>query len=472
MSSAHRSSSPPRGLSFWILAAIISLSPLPFASVGVIWTQLYGIAIGVALLAYVGERWRSARAIPEIPGILMLAAGLVALVACWGYAQSIPGLFHSLQHPFWIQTAALLGQPEMPGYLSLAPEQSVRIATRYLTYLGFAVLVIWHSRRQRNAELLLAIFIAVQAFYALYGLVIHFSGSATLLWFDHPSSGAVRSTFVNRNSYATYAGLGALAASALVLGYLRRMVDDDKTHRTRLRELIETVTSYGWLLPLALMVLFVALLLTQSRMGLLAVMAATLVLLATWVVRLPRGSMRKLGTLLLLLLIGLVSVNFFLSGGATADRLARLFDDGDLRFEAYPLILDAIAERPWSGYGLGSFDTAFRAFRDESFPYLFSRAHSDYLELAMDVGWPAAVAMVTAFVLLLMAAWRASRIRTQYELALLSVAATVQIGIHSAVDFGMQIPAVVYAYLLVALVGIGQPQGEGGRPARTMPVER
>lgn len=458
-----------RGISFWILVAIVCLSPLPFGSVGAVWTPLYGILIGIALLDHVVEHWRSARALPPIPALLVLAAALVAMVALWGYAQAVPDLLPALQHPFWGQTAALLRQPDMPGYLSLAPEQSVQTATRYLVYLGFALLVVWHSRRQRNAELLLVLFLAVQTLYALYGLTLYFSGSATILWFDRPSSGSVSSTFVNRNSYATYAGLGALAASALVLRYLRRVVDDEKTHRTRLRELIETVTSYGWLLPLALMVLFVALLLSQSRMGLLAVMVATAVLLAGWIARLPRGSARNLGGVLLLLVVGLVSVNFVLSGGATADRLARLFDEGDMRFEAYPLVLEAIAERPWTGYGLGSFDTAFRAFRDASIPHLFSRAHSDYLELVMDVGWPAAIAMVMSFLLLLVAAWHASRVRTQYELALLAVAATVQIGVHSTVDFSMQIPAVVYAYLLVALVGLGSPTVAGGRRDRGAP---
>lgn len=465
LSVTHRFSRPERGISFWILVAIFSLSPLPFGSVGEIWTPLYGILIGIALIMHVFACWRSDQPLRAVPGILVVAAALVGMVALWGYVQAIPGLFPSLQHPFWAQTAALLQQPEMPGYLSLAPDRSSQVATRYLVYLGFALLVVWHSRRPRDAKLLLTLFVGVQALYALYGLAIFFSGSATILWFERPFPGTVSSTFVNRNNYATFAGLGILAASVLALRYIRRAFDAEKGLRTRLRELIETMASYGWLLALALLLLFAALLLTQSRMGLLAVMIATVVLLAGWVVRLPPGSSRRLGTLLLSLLVVLVAVNFFLSGGATVERIYRLFDAGDLRFNAYPLILDAISERPWLGYGLGAFETAFRAFRDESIQLLFDRAHSDYLELVMDLGWPMAILMMMSFVLLLVAGWRASRTRTDYEFALLSVAATIQIAVHSALDFSMQMPAVVFAYLLVALVGLGRSHS-ASRPTR------
>lgn len=457
-----------RGISLWIIVSILVFSPLPFGSVGTVWSQLYGVLIGIGLIVYVIDRWRAGRTIPGVPMLLAVAAALVALVALWGYAQATPGLLPSLQHPFWAQTAALLQAPDMKGYLSLTPEKSSQIATRYLTYLGFALLVLWHSRRHRNGELLLKIFIAAQAAYALYGLTIYFSGLETILWFDKPASrGVVSSTFVNRNNYATYAGLGVLATFVLALRYLRRLLDEESTRCAKLRDLLETLTSYGWLLPLTLTVLIVAILLSGSRGGLAAVMIASAVVLGVWISRLGRGRARNLGLTLLVLLLGFLSVNFFLSGGYTADRFARLFDHVDGRFPVYSLTLSAIAERPWTGYGLGSFDAAFRAFRDESIPVLFSRAHNDYLELAMDVGWPAAIAMITAFILVLVAGWRASRSLKEYELALLSVAATVQIGVHSAVDFSMQMPAVVYAYLLVALVGLGQLQGRLHSAARS-----
>jgi O-antigen ligase len=155
------------------------------------------------------------------------------------------------------------------------------------------------------------------------------------------------------------------------------------------------------------------------------------------------------------LVVLLLLMNLFLSGDQTAARFAHLFDNGDGRFDVYPLMQQAIAERPWTGYGLGSFESAFRLVRDEHIAVLFRRGHSDYLELAMEIGWPATIALISAFGLLFAAAVSMSIRRDEFELALLFVAATVQVGLHSLVDFSMQMPAVVFAYLFLAGLAFG-----------------
>ena len=352
---AGERSPPPRGLSFWILVFILVFSPLPFASVHPVWSALYGVLVAAGLLAYVIQCWRAGRAIPPIPWPLRVAGGLVGVVALWGYAQAIPGLLPAWQHPVWPETAALLGEPGMAGYLSLIPERSQLAATHWLTYLGFGLLVVWHGRRQRNLDLLLKIFIGAQAVYALYGLIVYFAGLETILWFDKTAyRGVLTSTFVNRNSYATYAGLGALAAFVLVLRFLRHTLDADKSPRTRAREFVETLTSKGWLPPVILLTTVLAVLLTGSRMGLTALLIAAAVLLIGWVTRLPSGQTRRLGIGLLALLVGLLVVNFVLSGGLTADRIARFLEDGgDGRFAALPADdrchRRASADRLWPG---------------------------------------------------------------------------------------------------------------------------
>ncbi|MBK1719639.1 O-antigen ligase family protein [Thiocystis violacea] len=449
-------SAPMRGPSFWILVFILVFSPLPLASVGPVWSHLYSLLVATGLIAYLWQRWHQGRALPGLAWPMSSAGGLIGLVALWGYLQAVPGLFATWAHPLWVATAASLQEPGLLGTLSLAPDRSVFVATNLLTYLGFGLLLLWHTRRQRNTELLLKIFLGTQAACAIYGLTIYFSGFETILWFDKTSyRGVLTSTFVNRNSYATYAGLGILTALVLVLRFLRHTLSTEKSDRTKAREFLESLTSSGWLPPMILLLCFSAVLLTQSRMGLTAVLVAATVLLIGWTTRLRAGQARTLGTILVALLLTLLVVNFVLSGGLTMDRFTRLFENGDLRFLAYPLMLDAIAERPWTGYGLGAFESAFRLVSDETITAHFDRGHSDYLELIMDVGWPAAMAVFLAFLLLLLVAWRLSRRRSEFEFALLSFAATVQIGIHSAVDFSMQIPAVVFAYLLLALAGIG-----------------
>ncbi|MBK5940064.1 O-antigen ligase family protein [Halochromatium roseum] len=451
-----RRTAPPRGLPFWVFAAVLLLSPLPFASVYPVWPAVYGVLIALAVLALVLQRWRLRRGL-TMPQPSVLAASLLALaVIGWGFAQSLPGLLPAWQHPVWEQTRELLQLPELAGTLALVPERSAQVATHYLTYLAFAWLAFWQCRRSRNRSLLLKLFIAAQAAYAGYGLIVDFSGLNSILWFDKQAyQGVLTSTFVNRNNYATYAGLGILAALALMLRSLRQLLARDAEPRARLRDFVETLASAGWLLVMAALLCFLALLLTESRMGLVAFLAALTLLLLGWSLRLPSGQTRAIGLGLMSLPLLLLVINLMLSGDQTTARFAHLFTQGDTRLDAYPLIQQAIAERPWTGYGLGSFESAFRLVRDAQIPSLLRRAHNDYLELALEIGWPATLALISAFGLLLAAALRMILQRDEFEFALLFVVATVQIGLHSLVDFSMQMPAVVFAYLFLAGLAFG-----------------
>ncbi|MEA1048976.1 class I SAM-dependent methyltransferase [Lamprobacter modestohalophilus] len=145
-----RRSAPPRGLPFWVFAAVLLLSPLPFASVYPVWPAVYGVLIAMAILALVLQRWRLRRGL-TMPQPTVLAASLLALgVIGWGFAQSLPGLLPAWQHPVWEQTRELLQLPELAGALALVPERSAQVATHYLTYLAFAWLAFWQCRRSRN----------------------------------------------------------------------------------------------------------------------------------------------------------------------------------------------------------------------------------------------------------------------------------------------------------------------------------
>ncbi|NBC50064.1 MAG: hypothetical protein GVY22_19270, partial [Gammaproteobacteria bacterium] len=201
---------------------LLLFSPLPFASVSAVWPALYGVVLAVAVMLYLVQRWRQGKAVALPQPELLAASGLMLGVILWGYLQSLPGFLPALHHPVWAQTRALLELPDLQGALSLVPERSVQVATHYLTYLVFAWLAFWCSRRSRNQLLLLKLFVAAQAAYAGYGLIVYFAGSEMILWFEKDAyRGVLTSTFINRNSYATYAGLGTLAALALILRYLR-----------------------------------------------------------------------------------------------------------------------------------------------------------------------------------------------------------------------------------------------------------
>ncbi|MEA3643889.1 MAG: hypothetical protein VBE63_28765, partial [Lamprobacter sp.] len=114
-------------------------------------------------------------------------------------------------------------------------------------------------------------------------MIIYFSGTEMILWFEKEAYlDVLTSTFINRNSYATFVGLGVLTVLALILRYLRRLLTNGSEARSQLRDFLETVMSSGWPLVVVLLLCFLALLLTESRMGLVAVLAGVTVLLLGW----------------------------------------------------------------------------------------------------------------------------------------------------------------------------------------------
>src|SRR5260370_12024476 len=97
--------------------------------------------------------------------------------------------------------------------------------------------------------------------YAVYGLSLHLSGTEMVLWVKKAAYiGDLTSTFYNRNSYATYAGLGLLCSLGLLLiaPFEDVGVATEQSRRVLCR--------CGWRAAIAIC-LAAALLLTHSRAG-------------------------------------------------------------------------------------------------------------------------------------------------------------------------------------------------------------
>lgn len=109
------------------------------------------------------------------------------------------------------------------------------------------------------------------------------------------------------------------------------------------------------------------------------------------------------------------------------------------------------------GSGLGTFQDVFPAYRLETGNLIWDKAHNDYLELVLGLGLPAALVMVLGLGLLVLQALNGfySR-RRDGQFAAAAVAVSVQIALHSAVDFSLQIQANTLAFALILGVGLAQ----------------
>lgn len=409
--------------------------PLPLASARQSWLWLWVVSIGIlAIWTNLGIRKsrRNKKAVLE-----SIITTMLLITIAWAGLQAF--LIESFLH---IAT--------LPSSIAASTSQTLAFAIVLLShFLLLKIVPIINEHRQQGLALVRFVGVVVGV-YALYGFIVFVTGNDHVLWYEKwASPGALTSTFVNRNSFAAYAGIGLQCLITYSFFWVRNEFASEFTGRRRIRHMLETMITRAWWLPLSIILVFTALLLTNSRAGFASTAIASflLLLLSSANPQKEGGVLRRLSMPLLVLLVG--GAIFALSGEVLEGRLqadAML----DRRFMAYPVIIDAIMERPWTGYGLGSFEDVWRAIRPQEFPGYWARAHSDYLELALTAGIPATLVFLSAFVAILVQLTRALKYGGIYRpFIALGISVIIQIGLHSLVDFPLQIPAVSYTWVAV-----------------------
>jgi len=343
----------------------------------------------------------------------------------------------------WDSAAAVLGI-DLAGSVSLNPNATRAALLRLLTYGGIFWLALHTCRETRRAQSALYALAIAGFAYAAYGLVVWFTGSKTILWYDRDAI-ILSSTFINRDHYATYAGLTLIVISGLLLNIVSENLAPSRDRRKWLRRFLEVLAERAWMLILGWMIVMTALLFTHSRAG----FASTLLSLVLFCVAFgfTRGFKPRHGTAAAVLLL-IVGTGFFvLSGEILSKRLAATSLEEEIRFPVYELTLEAIESAPLLGTGYGTFEEVFRFYQTPDWSGFWAQAHNTYLENALELGVPAALALfgtVVGLFFLTVRGLRRRRMHAAYPC--IGLAATVLVAAHSLLDFPLQIPAVAVTY--------------------------
>jgi O-antigen ligase len=446
----------------WTALVVVLLSALPLgANRPVSWlllsTLLLLLFAAQTALDLFGRRPPDPRT-----GRLTPAALLWFAVVAWGFAQTLPGLLpEGWAHPAWAALAAVpeLGEGARPT-VSADPDGGRHHVLRLSAYAAAFWIALRAAEDPRRARAMIRAVALFSTALAAYGLACWSMGWNPILGEEWTRRGIVQASFVNRNSYATYAVFGALAnLAALAMATGRDAggaVEDDP--RRSLRDMLEGFFSGGWIFALGALLCFAAVILTQSRAGAGAAFAGTAVFLAAW----RRRGDREGAALIAAAAAILAFVAVALSSGL-ASRLLAAQTEG-LRFVVYPLILDQALERPWLGHGLGAFHEVFRArVPFEAAVGEWDLAHNAYLENLFELGAPATAALYLALALIVirLAIGAATRRRDRLP-SCLALGAAATAAVHSLVDFSLQMPAA--AALFAVLLGMGWAQSHSRRP--------
>lgn len=396
-------------------------------------------------------------------GILVPFALFFAVVL-WIMAQSAGEMSSLFSHPLWGMTAEVLQEP-VTASISLNRGETGIALIRLLTAASVFWLSLQLCRNRERVFLLLWWIVAIVAAYSVYGLVSVAVFSGRMPFFpDVSGTTVVRSAFVGRNHFATYAGMGLIVDIALIFRLYRdAMPENDGTLTAyRLSRFLELTGERGLFLLGSAIAILVALLGSVSRGGILATGLGIFLLYSMIFSRRRRAGRERLETVALVTVAIVACFAFF--GDLIVGRISTEGLTDPSRLALYALTVHAIFDAPLLGFGYGTFQDVFPLYRDPAFGTweLWDKAHNTYLEVWLGLGFLFGTMLIACLLWLVALCFRGAMKRERdATAAMVATVVSVVVGVHALVDFSVQIEGVAITFM--ALLGAGVSQSQSSR---------
>jgi len=361
------------------------------------------------------------------------------------------------------QGLPVLGQP-----VSVDPFGTWTYLLACLTHLAGFTLVLLLVRSEERIRALLLTLVASGVFQAgLAALLLHRQQGYSYFFLQFPAVDRATGTFANPDHLAGYLLLALAAGLGLMLTSATKSGPTPAGWRGGVVRALQFMMSPKMLVRLLLVALVIALVLTRSRGGNGAFFIALTLTgaLVAW----RSVQLRKLALIVVtsMLIVDVLVIGQWVGLDKVVARLeatrvtAQQAEARQEALEARGLNLgreeslqerlyaagyatQMVRERPWLGFGGGSFYIAFPRFKGEHPLGFYDHAHNDYVEIAANTGL---LGLGLLLALGAAAFWRAVKALDDEHPALARgvaaavVMAILSLGLHSMVDFNLQIPA-------------------------------
>lgn len=456
---------------FLLLLVAVCAAPLPYGSVHPgAWSALV-LACGLAIAG-----WAIAVAVTGLPALrgraLLAPMAAFAVVIGWAAVQLSPDSPASWHHPIWAIASDALKEP-LAGRITIDAEAGWCALTRLAAWGIIFWLAYQYGADAKLAKRALGVFAIAGAAVAGLGLFVWAAGLPAFLWFDEAFlsnnfryGGRLALPFYNPNHLAAFSVIGLICSVGLIVGESTNLWRPETALREKLRRFTDVVVSRHWGLMVSALVHAAAVLLTQSRGGIAALLLGLLVL---WAALMPRQS--RIGSrVITACILGLLSVGLLLAPTILRfmDRVDAADEAAIIRLEVYRTTMSVIETSPLLGYGLGTFPSIYRIHDQDDLTAVVEFAHNTVLETTVELGIPAALALGLALAWPAAGCWRGARNRRRdRHIPAISAASAVALAFHSMVDFPLQIPAIAAAFAFVIGIGYAQAAGSGRRRSVT-----
>jgi O-antigen ligase len=424
---------------------LLSVAPLLLGSNRPILWGLNGIVAAAVVASFVWtevQRRKLSRFDWRLPMILMAAFLATSL---WIIIQASHWTPTSWHHPIWF-TSLLLADAK--GAISANPSRTWQ-TLGWLSSLSIFIVAVRQGTTPARSVFALKFMLGICVLVAFFGLVVERFNLNTLgllpkIW----HKGWLTGTFVNRNSAASFIGIGLIIAIVLAT----RPASGLRKWRESLSALHLAgvlINRTGFYAAIALG-LFFTLLLTGSRGGIATGIIGAALVFGLRTVKLQFLRAPAVGAIILA-----VAVSTGLAMGSLKDRTDAA-ESNRIRLSLYREAVDAIADRPLLGHGAGTYLNIQPLYHSSSTPsdLVWDHAHSTVLESILTLGFPA-MALVAAVLIYVLANLASTWRKTPEEAPciLVALAASVTVMLHAFVDFSLQIQAI--ALYMASLTGLG-----------------
>ena len=396
---------------------------------------------------------------------IKVPAFLFAAVVLWIFIQNATWTPDWLHHPIWQMTAEALDKP-VAGSISVNRELTSLALLRLITSASVFWIAVQLCRDASRANVLLWSIAAIICVYAGYGLAALLLTPGHVLWLkeSYSSRVIVTSTFINPNSFASYAGTGFIVCCGLILKFYRHeFASVGGSIRFRIATFIEVTGKKGIALLAAAFVTLVTLLMSGSRGGITSA-ALGLCVFAALTSKFRKRQFAEQREAVIVIGAVLVAITFLVFGDIVAGKIAQEGFHDDSRTAVYRIAMRSIFDAPVLGYGYGTFADVFPMFRDQSVSTAgkWQIAHNTYLEVFQGLGLVFGSMLIASIVLLVWRCVKGAAARQMNE-TLPCVAASVafMLGVHALVDFSLQMQAIAITFM--ALLGAGVAQSESSQ---------
>jgi O-antigen ligase len=422
-----------------LLCAAVVTTTLAFGTVHAWSLAAFQLSAALVVALWMIDAWRTgrlrvSRSFLQVPLVGLGVLGIVQLLPLGaGGAENIGGAGLS------IEPARALSFDPYATRLVL-----IQLAA-LLVYFSAALAFIDSPRRLRLVVRTVIIFGFV---LALFGLMQNFISPNVIYWVREPKQAQPFGPYINRHHFAGYMEL----ALAMPLGLLfSGAIDRDR------------IPLYGF----AALICSVALVMTNSRGGIIAMVAEILflVVIAAGVgrgggeggrdLRSRVASAAKRAAFAFALLAALFVFALYSGGEQSLTRLVGTVNADDPttgRAHFWKGAVEIIKDHPLLGVGLGAFSAAYPRYDTGAGAYRLEQAHNDYLQILSDGGIVGALLALVFVAALFRQGFRRLQTHDKFRRGVALGALTGCAGalVHSAFDFTLHTTANGLLFLLLA----------------------